>query len=276
MGAASMQEATPARNLVSGGASGRGVVPPPPLAHSEAVETDYRRLVELALQDDVERERGIRALKVISGNPRLPYVSLTFDDGPHGEKTLQLLDLLKKLGVPATFFVVGMQARRFPGIIERMALEGHEVGNHTYHHYRLPQIPLEEVAPELNLTRDVLRSILGVRTRLMRPPGGEYNTAIQRVIEINGYANILWSDDPADYKIGRTPAEVETLVMRDLTPGGIVLLHDGIKATWDALPRLVARLRAKKLIPVTVSELIQRGGGLEKVREVRISRTSAM
>jgi chitin deacetylase len=248
----------------------------PPLVHGEAVETDYRRLVELALQDDVERERGIKALKVISGNPRLPYVSFTFDDGPHGEKTLQLLDLLKKLGVPATFFVVGMQARRFPGIIERMALEGHEVGNHTYHHYRLPQIPLEEVAPEINLTRDVLRSILGVRTRLIRPPGGEYNIAIQRIIEMNGYANILWSDDPADYKIGRTPAEIETLVMRDLTPGGIILLHDGIKATWDALPRIVARIRAKKMIPVTVSELIQRGGGLEKLREVRISRTSAM
>jgi chitin deacetylase len=249
---------------------------PPPLAHGEAVETDYRRLVELALQDDVERERGIRALKVISGSPKLPFISLTFDDGPHGEKTLQLLDLLKKLNVPATFFVVGMQARRFPGIIERMALEGHEVGNHTYHHYRLPQIPLEEVAPEMNLTRDVLRSILGVRTRLLRPPGGEYNPAIQRLIEINGYANILWSDDPADYKLGRTPAEIETLVMRDITPGGIVLLHDGIKATFDALPRIVARLRAKKFIPVTVSELIQRGGGLLQVREVRISRTSAM
>src|SRR5262245_37357182 len=69
-------------------------VMPPPLAHGEAVETDYRRLVELALQDDVERERGIRALKVISGSPKLPFISLTFDDGPHGEKTLQLLDLL--------------------------------------------------------------------------------------------------------------------------------------------------------------------------------------
>jgi peptidoglycan/xylan/chitin deacetylase (PgdA/CDA1 family) len=241
----------------------------------EAIETEYRRLVELAFQDDYERQRGIRSLKVITGDPTLPYVAFTFDDGPHGDKSLELLQILRRLSVPATFFVVGSQVRQFPQVLERMVLEGHEVGNHTFHHYRLPQIPLEEVAPELNTTRDLLRSLFGINTRLVRPPGGEYNSAIQRLIEVNGYANILWSADPADYKIGRTPNDVEALVMRDVTPGGIVLLHDGVPATYAALPRIIARVRQRGLIPVTVSELIERGGGLLRVREMRVSQTCA-
>ena len=242
---------------------------------TEAVEKNYKQQVELASQDDSERQKGIKVLKVIAGDPRKPYIALTFDDGPHGKRTLDLLDLLHRLGVPATFFVVGMQALKYPDIIQRMVLEGHELGNHTFHHYRLPRIPLEEVPGELNLTRDTLQNMVGTRTRLVRPPGGEYNPAIQRVIEQNGYANILWSDDPADYVLGRTPTQIENFVMRDITPGGIILLHDGVLPTQAALPRLVARLRAKGLIFVTVSELIQRGGGLLRVREIRVSRTSA-
>jgi peptidoglycan/xylan/chitin deacetylase (PgdA/CDA1 family) len=246
---------------------------PPP--RSEAVERAYRRLVEIAAQDEAERQRGIKLLKVITGDPSKPYIALTFDDGPHGPKTHTLLDVLRKLVCPATFFVVGMQAKKFPEVIQRMILEGHELGNHTYHHYRLPKIPLEEIPYELNATRDVLNEITGLRTRLFRPPGGEYNAAIQHVVEANGYATILWSDDPADYVTGRTPAQIEGFVMRDITPGGIILLHDGIPATWTVLPRLVARMRAKGYIFVTVSELIQRGGGLLRVREIKASRTSA-
>lgn len=249
--------------------------PPTAPPRSEAVERAYRRLVELAAQDDAERQKGIKLLKIITGDPTKPYIALTFDDGPHGAKTLELLTVLRKLTVPATFFVVGTQARRYPEIIQRMVLEGHEIGDHTLHHYRLPKIPLEEVPYELNSTRDLLYEMTGLRTRLFRPPGGEYNAAIQRVVEMNGYATVLWSDDPADYAAGRTPAQIEGFVMRDITPGGIILLHDGVPATWIALPRFVARMRAKGLIFVTVSELIQRGGGLLRVREIKASRTSA-
>jgi peptidoglycan-N-acetylglucosamine deacetylase len=243
--------------------------------HADAVEGTYRRMLEIAVQDDTERQRGIRSLKVIAGDPNQPFVALTFDDGPHGERTTQLLDILRRLSVPSTFFVVGMQAERQPEIIQRIVLDGHEIGNHTYHHYRLPRIPLEEVAQELNRTRDVIQSIVGMRTRLVRPPGGEYNATIQRVIEQNGYANILWSDDPADYVLRRTAEQIEKFVLRDITPGGIILLHDGVKATYSALPKIVAKMRAKGYVFVTVSELIQRGGGLIRLSRNRLSRTSA-
>lgn len=248
----------------------------PPNSRDERVEKGYRRLVEIAAQDDAERERGIKLLKVITGDPQLRYIALTFDDGPHGPRSNHLLDLLKHLQVPSTFFLVGKQIALYPGIVQRMVIEGHEVGNHTYHHYRLPRIPLEEVAGELNTTRDLVQTIIGTRIRLFRPPGGEYNAAIQRVVEQNGYATILWTDDPADFAAGRTPKQIEGFVKRDITPGGIILLHDGVQATMKALPEIVSDFRLRGYIFVTVSELIQRGGGLLKVRNLRVrSRTVA-
>ena len=133
-----------------------GSTPSSPPERGEAVERAYRRLVELAAQDDAERQRGIKILKVITGDPSKPYVALTFDDGPHGQKTLELLSLLRRLSCPATFFLVGMQVKKYPEIVERMILEGHEVGNHTYHYYRLPKIPLEDIPYELNAARDAI------------------------------------------------------------------------------------------------------------------------
>jgi peptidoglycan/xylan/chitin deacetylase (PgdA/CDA1 family) len=238
-------------------------------------EKSYRRLVEIVAQDSEERQRGIRSQKIISGNPDKPYVALTFDDGPHGSRTTDLLKILRRLSVPSTFFVVGMEAREYPKILEQIVLEGHEIGNHTYHHYRLPRIPLEEVGPEINMAQDLIHSLIGLKTRLFRPPGGEYNSSIQRVIEQHGHINVLWTDDPADYTLGRTPEVIEQFVLRDITPGGIILLHDGVRATYDALPKIVSKIRAKGYIFVTVSELIQRGGGVSRINHNRISRTSA-
>jgi peptidoglycan-N-acetylglucosamine deacetylase len=238
---------------------------------------DYRRLIALAAQDDAERQKGIRVTKVVTGDPGQRLVALTFDDGPHGWRTADLLTVLRRLKVRATFFVVGKMALRYPELIERMVLDGHELGNHTYNHYRLPLIPASQIPSELNRTRDILTSIVGSPTRLFRPPGGEYNEAIQKIIAQEGYTNMLWTDDPADYKPGRSSAKITELVLRDVTPGGIILLHSGLIPTMNALPEMVRRLQAQGYSFVTCSELIQRGGGLLHLQNIpaRISRTAA-
>ncbi len=238
---------------------------------------EYRRLVVLAAKDDAERQKTIRVAKVVTGDPGQRLAALTFDDGPHGEKTGDLLSVLRRLRVPSTFFVVGKMALRFPELIERIVLDGHELGNHTYNHYRLTQIPLTQVAGELNSTRDTLTGLVGSPTRLMRPPGGEYNEAIQKIIAREGYTNMLWTDDPADYKAGRTSEKITELVMRDITPGGIILLHSGLPATIAAVPGIVSRLRTQGYEFVTCSELIQRGNGLLHLQNhsARISLTAA-
>jgi peptidoglycan-N-acetylglucosamine deacetylase len=240
-------------------------------------DPEYRRLLALALKDDVDRQKGIRVTKVVTGDPAQRFVALTFDDGPHGEKTGELLTVLRRLSVPATFFLVGKMCLRYPELVERIVLDGHELGNHTYNHYRLPLIPLSEVPGELRRTRDVLTNIVGAPTRLFRPPGGEYNETIQKIIAQEGFTNMLWTDDPADYKPGRTAAKITELVMRDITPGGIILLHSGLPETVKAVPEMVSRLRNQGYTFVTCSELIQRGNGLLNLQNLpaRISRTAA-
>lgn len=225
----------------------------------------------------MERQKGIRVTKVVTGDPGQRLAALTFDDGPHGEKTAELLTVLGRLKVPSTFFLVGKMALRYPELVERMVLEGHELGNHTYNHYRLPLIPLSEVAGELSRTREVLATIAGGPTRLFRPPGGEYNEQIQKIIAREGFTNMLWTDDPADYKVGRTAAKITELVLRDITPGGIILLHSGLPETTKAVPEMVSRLRDQGYSFVTCSELIQRGNGLLHLQNLtaRISRTAA-
>jgi peptidoglycan/xylan/chitin deacetylase (PgdA/CDA1 family) len=186
-----------------------------------------------------------------------------------------VLDILKVYAVPATFFMVGRQIEKYPELVERTVLEGHELANHSYHHYRLPKIPLEEVIDELNVTRDLLRRIVGVRSRLFRPPGGEYNEGIQRVIEKLGYINVLWSADPADYQEKRTPQDISDITMRDLHPGGIILLHDGLGRAIDALPDLILRIQEKGWQFTTVSDLLTRSKRLPTPQEIRRSRTAA-
>lgn len=250
----------------------------PPMSKKDPRNTpEYHRLVALAAQDDAERQKSIRITKVVTGDPKQRLAALTFDDGPHGEKTGELLSVLRRLRVRATFFVVGKMALRYPELIERIVLDGHELGNHTYNHYRLTQIPLTQVAGELNSTRDTLTGLVGSPTRLMRPPGGDYNDAIQKIIAAEGYTNILWTDDPADYKPERTPAKITELVLRDLTPGGIILLHSGLPATIAAVPAMVGQMRARGYTFVTCSELIQRGNGLLHLQDLplHISRTAA-
>jgi peptidoglycan-N-acetylglucosamine deacetylase len=240
-------------------------------------DPEYRRLLALALKDDVDRQKGIRVTKVVTGDPAQRFVALTFDDGPHGEKTGELLTVLRRLSVPATFFLVGKMCLRYPELVERIVLDGHELGNHTYNHYRLPLIPLSEVPSELRRTRDVLTNIVGGPTRLFRPPGGEYNETIQKIIAQEGFTNMLWTDDPADYKPGRTAAKITEFVMRDMTPGGIILLHSGLPETVKAVPEMVSRIRNQGYTFVTCSELIQRGNGLLHLQNLpaHISRTAA-
>lgn len=231
---------------------------------SALLRTDpsFRRALAAAVHDDEILQHCISVPKLIVGNSTRPFVALTFDDGPHGNRTLDLLDRLRALNVPATFFVVGSKVRNYPEIVERIVLDGHELGNHTFHHFRLPRIPLAAVGEEIFRTRAILKEVVGADIRLFRPPGGEYNDDIQHIIQQQNCVNVLWSDDPADYKVGRKPDEIVHFLLRDITPGGIVLLHSGLPATVAALPTFVKAIRAKGYSFVTVSQLVALSGGI--------------
>lgn len=218
-------------------------------------EVDQNVLVLMA-QDQAELERGLRYHKLIRGNATKKQIALTFDDGPHPRFTPQLLALLKKYDVKATFFVVGEQAEKYPDLIKAEVAAGHNVGNHTYHHVNLKKIPLEYVATEMKACGQVLKKITGTSPHLFRPPGGDYDHDVAKISEALGYTMVLWTDDPGDYAKPGDKVIEERLLAR-VSNGGIVLIHDGIQQTIDILPQFITYLKAQGYEFVTIDEMLK-------------------
>jgi len=190
----------------------------------------------------------------------LPFVALTYDDGPHPSHTPRLLDILKARNVKATFYVIETNAKRHPDIIRRMIAEGHEVGNHTVTHGNLARMSADQVRRELRVTHETITSTTGIPPLTMRPPYGALTTAQRSWIRQEfGYPTIMWSVDPEDWKKPGVSVVTNRLVS-GAKPGGILLLHDIHAPTIEASPGTVDQLLNKGFQFVTVSQLIAMDG----------------
>ena len=193
-------------------------------------------------------------------------VSLTFDDGPDPQWTPKILDVLKRENAKATFFIIGLQAEKYPAVLERIFREGHEIGNHTFTHPDISEISKRYMMVELNLNERLFEAKLGVKPVLFRPPYSidqEPDTADEvRPLEVAqqmGYITVGDKIDPNDWRDDPRPT-AEQIVQSVLDQvqsrgGGIVLLHDagGNRAqTVAALPGIIEGLRARgyEIVPV--------------------------
>ncbi len=188
-----------------------------------------------------------------------PRVALTFDDGPHPRYTPQILEILAEYGVPATFFVVGVNAETYPELILRELAEGHEIGNHTYRHSHVGNQSCEDISRDITLCSEALSSITGKRIRLFRPPEGVCSNAIKTVCGDNDMMIVLWSIDTRDW--AHTPVDVMCEnVRKNVKDGSIILMHDFIgknSPTPTALRRIVPMLLELGYELVTVSQLLE-------------------
>lgn len=185
-----------------------------------------------------------------------PYIAVTFDDGPHQTLTPKLLDLLATRRIKATFFVIGQNVVEYPKIVERAAREGHEIASHTWSHPNLGKMSDDGVRRELRRADDVIRSTIGKRPSLMRPPYGSITARQKRWInEEFGYQIILWDVDPLDWR-RPGPMTVCNRILKETRSGSIVLAHDIHPGTIEAMPATFAQLETKGFKFVTVSELI--------------------
>ncbi len=203
-------------------------------------------------------------------------IAITFDDGPDPEWTPKILDVLKDKGVKATFFLIGVEAEKNPGITKRIYAEGHEIGNHTFTHPDISNINKRYFEVELNLTERFFEGKLGVKPVLFRPPYSidqEPDTADEvRPLELAqdlGYITVGDKIDPNDWRDNpRRPAnEIVEDVLKNLPPcapgnvtcGNVLLLHDGggdRSETLKALPEIIDGIRAKGFQIVPVSDLL--------------------
>ncbi len=171
-------------------------------------------------------------------------VTLTFDDGPHPSYTPQLLEILREKKVKATFFVIGHMADKYPDLIKQISADGHEVANHTYSHVTLTKIPPEEIDVEYKANNDVIKRLTGKAARYCRPPGGDHDQEVLRRAGSLGLTTVLWTDDPGDYN-NPGPDVLFERETKALSPGGIILLHDGSKDTLATLGKFIDEARSQ-------------------------------
>ena len=210
----------------------------------------------LLAKNGYARDLGDPFNKLLRGDTRRPRIALTFDDGPHPVYTLQLLDILRRTHTPATFFLVGEQVEKYPGLVQLEVAEGNEVADHTYDHINLTVVPPELVAYEVQRCNAALQKATGAPVRFFRPPGGEYDGETVREVAKHGFITTLWTNDPGDFS--RPSASViEKRTLAHLENGGIILLHDGIPETLQALPAIIAEAKRRGFQFVTVSRLVR-------------------
>lgn len=191
-------------------------------------------------------------------------VALTFDDGPSPTVTADVLDVLKRQGAIATFFCIGRAVRRRPELAARIAAEGHELGNHSYLHPRNIYCWDERaVRRDADLAQRVIHRAAGVWPVAYRPPVGFRSLGMAAALRSCGLRMVLYSARAFE-ATGPSADRIVSRIMRQVTPGAVVLLHDGHdldaapdrRALLAALPVLIDRLAAAGYSFVTVSELM--------------------
>jgi peptidoglycan/xylan/chitin deacetylase (PgdA/CDA1 family) len=188
-------------------------------------------------------------------------VALTFDDGPNPAPahTPALLDALKRAKVHATFFVVGARAEQCTDILQRMTVDGHEVANHSYSHANLTYLDHAALERELCRTSVIIRDATGIRPKFYRPPGGNYNSAVVDAAGALGMAGAYWTIDGLKFETDPfTPQRLTQYVLGLVRPGAIILMHNAPENTIQALPAIVAGLRARGYEMLTMTELAKR------------------
>ncbi|MCD7848241.1 MAG: polysaccharide deacetylase family protein [Oscillospiraceae bacterium] len=154
-------------------------------------------------------------------------IMLTFDEGYENGYTAAILDTLAEKGVKAIFFVTYDYVSRNPELVQRMIDEGHTVGSHSWHHYSMPELTVEEMTEEIMYLHDYMIENFGIQMTLFRPPKGEYSELSLAVTADLGYKTVLWSFAYADWDTDDQPDPEESLqkLVDRAHPGAIYLLH---------------------------------------------------
>ena len=190
-------------------------------------------------------------------------IALTFDDGPDEDATPAVLDALEAAGIRATFFVVGEQLMRHHGIARRAALAGHELALHGFSHRRHADLIPPDARDEIPRGVGAFEAVVGAKPRFVRPPYGRFSEHSYKACGALGLEPVYWSAWGLDWE-QISPERITDLVVRDLEPGAIVVLHDSprwadrpsAQPTAEAIPLIAAAAAERGLEWVTLGEAL--------------------
>ena len=218
----------------------------------DGTEESRARIAEVVVEQPVTEEVRVGTRQPPPPPPPPPsstpggerVVYLTYDDGPSPSDTPPLLDLLAASNAQATFFTLGSEVARYPGIAARIVREGHAIGNHTWSHPNLTTVSGEVLDRQVLDTQAAIQRAAGVTPTCLRPPYGDRNATVNARVAELGLRMSLWSVDPQDWRRPGTDAIVDRVLSR-VRPGAVILLHDGPQnrgQTVAATERLLATL----------------------------------
>jgi peptidoglycan/xylan/chitin deacetylase (PgdA/CDA1 family) len=198
--------------------------------------------------------RGDRASK---------QIALTFDDGPNDPHTCNLLDVLSRHNVKATFFLIGRYVRQRPDIVAEIAKRGHVIGNHTFTHPLLTFRSPADIRTEIAQCREAIHDAVGEHSDLFRPPWGARRPAVFRIARQLGLQPVMWNITGYDWKAS-SPEFIERKVSPKIHGGDVILLHDGghaafgtdRSATVVAVDRLLTRYLAEGYEFLTIPKMM--------------------
>ena len=209
---------------------------------------------------EFEVPNSYRAATLASIPTEKKVIALTFDDGPWPVTTEDILATLKKEDVKATFFMIGQPLKSFPEIGKKVLGGGHEIANHTVHHWYHKMSALV-AQREIDDTNKIILETLNVKTNYFRPPGGVLTNGLVAYAHQLNDAVLMWSVDSGDSSPRRPSVEkIVKNVISQAKPGGIVLMHDGggkHENTAKALPIIIKKLRAEGYQFVNTTELLE-------------------
>lgn len=212
-----------------------------------------------------------RTLGSISATTALTNYAITFDDGPDADVTPRLLDLLDRLQVKSTFFLLVDQCDAYPELARAIGERGHEIALHGRDHRRLTHFPTVSAARNyLESARDDLAALTGRPVRFYRPPYGSQSVRSFRAAKAAGLEVAVWNADVEDW-VDRPPGQVAALARDRVRPGGVLLFHERLEpdlprsaptTTFDRcalVEQMVADCRARELEPETLGGMVRKG-----------------
>jgi peptidoglycan/xylan/chitin deacetylase (PgdA/CDA1 family) len=191
-------------------------------------------------------------------------IALTFDDGPHREGTVAVLEALREGRATATFFLVGEQVEKLPSLAGEITAAGHAVGVHGYRHTLLLRRLPAAVREDLARAADVIGSATGVEPVLYRPPYGVFTPAALRLVRKLGWSPYLWSRWGRDWDRSATRGSIVARATRNLGGGDVVLLHDA-----DHYSSAGSWLRTAAAVPGVLEAASQTGESLVALSQSR-------
>ncbi len=184
--------------------------------------------------------------------------AISFDAAWGNEQTEDLLDILDRYRVKTTFFLVGQWVDKYPQSVKKIAGRGHDIGNHSSTHPYMTELSTEKIKAELLECNKKVKKLTGKCPTLFRPPYGDYNNDVVETVNSLGMYCVQWNIDSLDWKNPTSEQIVQNCVQK-LSPGSIILLHNGAVNTPRALPKIIEAIKSKGYKIVPVSKLIPKG-----------------